>query len=150
MLIYGASGSVGTYAVQLAKCLGAYVTGVCSGKNFDLVRSIGADEVIDYTKEDFTKNGEAYDVIFDAVRKLRRSRCRRSLAKGGIFLSTLALTKESNDDLIYLKELAEAGKLRPIIDSIYPLDGVVEAHRYVDEGHKRGNVVIAVVGDDDA
>jgi NADPH:quinone reductase-like Zn-dependent oxidoreductase len=149
VLIYGASGSVGTYAVQLAKCFGARVTGVCSGKNLDIVRSIGADEVIDYTREDFTKNGETYDIIFDAVRKLKRSRCRRSLGKDGTFLSTLALTRESNDDLNFLKELAEAGKLRPIIDRTYPLDGVVEAHRYVDEGHKRGNVVIAVVGDDD-
>jgi NADPH:quinone reductase-like Zn-dependent oxidoreductase len=149
VLIYGASGSVGTYAVQLAKCFGARVTGVCSGKNLDMVRSIGADEVIDYTREDFTKNGETYDVIFDTVRKLKRSRCRRSLGKDGIFLSTLALTRESNDDLNFLKELAEAGKLRSIIDRTYPLDGVVEAHRYVDEGHKRGNVVIAVVGDDD-
>jgi NADPH:quinone reductase-like Zn-dependent oxidoreductase len=140
---------VGTYAVQLAKCFGARVTGVCSGKNLDIVRSIGADEVIDYNKEDFTKNGETYDVIFDTVRKLKRSRCRRSLGKDGIFLSTLALTRESNDDLNFLKELAEAGKLRSIIDRTYPLDGVVEAHRYVDEGHKRGNVVIAVVGDDD-
>ena len=149
ILINGASGSVGTYGVQLAKYFGAHVTGVCSSKNLDLVRSLGADEVIDFTKEDFTKNGEIYDVIFDTVRKLKRSRCRRSLTKDGIFLSTWALTKESNDDLNFLKGLAEAGKLRPIIDSTFPLDCVVEAHRYVDGGHKRGNVVIAVVGDVD-
>lgn len=149
VLIYGASGSVGTYAVQLAKHFGAHVTGVCSGKNLDLVSSIGADEVIDYTREDFTKNGATYDVIFDTVRKLKRSGCRRSLRRNGIFLSTWALTKESNGDLNFLKVLAEAGKLRPIIDRTYHLDGVVEAHRYVDEGHKRGNVVIAVVGDGD-
>ncbi|MBI0583368.1 MAG: NAD(P)-dependent alcohol dehydrogenase [Methanomassiliicoccus sp.] len=147
VLIYGASGSVGTYAVQLAKYFGAHVVGVCSGKNLNLVGSIGADEVIDYTKKDFIKTGETYDIIFDTVRKLKRSGCKRSLGKDGIFLSTWALTKESNDDLNFLKELAGAGKIRPIIDRTYPLDGVVEAHRYVDQGHKRGNVVIAVVGD---
>jgi NADPH:quinone reductase-like Zn-dependent oxidoreductase len=148
VLIYGASGSVGTYAVQLAKCFGAHVTGVCSGKNLDLVRSIGADDMIDYTKYDFTTNGETYDVIFDTVRKLKRSGCKRSLRRGGKFLSTWALTKESNDDLNFLKELVDAGRIRPIIDRTYPLDSVVEAHRYVDEGHKKGNVVITVVGDD--
>jgi NADPH:quinone reductase-like Zn-dependent oxidoreductase len=149
-LIYGASGSVGTYAVQLAKSYGAHVTGVCSGANLDLVRSIGADEVIDYTKEDFRKNGEAYDVIFDTVRKLKRSGCKKSLGKNGVFLSSFSLTRESNEDLIQLKELVEAGKVRPVIDRAYPLEEVVEAHRYVDKGHKRGNVIITVVGDDSA
>lgn len=149
VLIYGASGSVGTFAVQLAKYFGAHVTGVCSGKNLELVRSIGADEVIDYTKEDFTKKGETYDVIFDTVRKLKWSGCRRSLGKDGTFLSTWASTRESNDHLRFLKELVEAGRLRPVIDRTYQLDEVVVAHRYVDEGHKRGNVVIAMVGDDD-
>jgi NADPH:quinone reductase-like Zn-dependent oxidoreductase len=148
VLIYGASGSVGTYAVQLAKYYGAHVTGVCSGSNLDMVRSIGADKVIDYTKEDFRKNGETYDVIFDTVRKLKRSGCRRSLGKNGVFISSWSLTKESNEDLIHLKELVEAGKLRPVIDRTYPLEEVVEAHRYVDKGHKRGNVIITVVGDD--
>jgi NADPH:quinone reductase-like Zn-dependent oxidoreductase len=147
VLVYGASGSVGTYAVQLAKCYGAHVTGVCSGANLDLVRSIGADEVIDYTREDFRENGETYDVVFDTVRKLKRSSCRRSLGVEGRFISSWSRTKQSNEDLNYLKELVEAGKVRPVIDRAYPLQEVVEAHRYVDRGHKRGNVVITVVGD---
>lgn len=147
VLIYGASGSVGTYAVQLAKCYGAHVTGVCSGANLDLVRSIGADEVIDYTKEDFRKNGERYDVVFDTVRKLKGSGCKGSLGEKGVFLSSWSPTRESYEDLIRLKEFVEAGKIRPVIDRTYPLEGVMEAHRYVDMGHKKGNVVIAVVGD---
>ena len=150
VLIYGASGSVGTYAVQLAKNYGAYVTGVCGGTNLDLVRSIGADEVIDYTKEDFRRNGETYDVVFDTVRKLKKSGCKKTLGENGVFLSTWSLTKESNEDLIHLKELVEEGKVRPVIDRSYPLEEVVEAHRYVDKGHKKGNVVITVVGDDNA
>jgi NADPH:quinone reductase-like Zn-dependent oxidoreductase len=150
VLIYGASGSVGTYAVQLAKHYGAHVTGVCSGANLDLVRSIGAEEVIDYTKEDFRKNGETYDVVFDTVRKLEKSGCKKSLGENGVFISSFSLTRESNEDLIHLKELVEAGEVRPVIDRTYPLEEVVEAHRYVDKGHKRGNVVIAVVGDDGA
>ena len=150
VLIYGASGSVGTYAVQLAKHFGAHVTGVCSGANLDLVRSIGADEVMDYTREDFRKNGKTYDVIFDTVRKLKQSGCKRSLGENGVFISSWFLTRETNEDLIRLKELVEAGKVRPVIDRTYPLEQVVEAHRYVDLGHKRGNVVITVVGDDDA
>ncbi|HSV42500.1 MAG TPA: NAD(P)-dependent alcohol dehydrogenase [Methanomassiliicoccales archaeon] len=150
VLIYGASGSVGTYAVQLAKHFGAYVTGVCSSTNLELVRSIGADETIDYTKEDFRKNGETYDVIFDTVRKLKRLGCNKSLGKNGVFLSTWSPTRESNEDLIHLKELVEAGKVRPIIDRTYPLEDVVEAHGYVEKGHKRGNVIITVVGDANA
>ena len=150
VLIYGASGSVGTYAVQLAKYQGAHVTGVCSGANLDLVRSIGADEVMDYAREDFRKNGKTYDVVFDTVRKLKESGCRKSLGKNGVFLSCWSPTRESNEDLVKLKELVEAGKVRPVIDRTYPLERVVEAHRYVDKGHKRGNVVITVVGDDDA
>jgi NADPH:quinone reductase-like Zn-dependent oxidoreductase len=150
VLIYGASGSVGTYAVQLAKHYGAYVTGVCSGANLDLVRSIGADQVIDYTKEDFRMNGETYDVVFDTVRKLKESVCKRSLGKKGVFISSRSLTRESNDDLVHLKDLVEAGKIRPVIDRTYPLEQVVEAHRYVDKGHKKGNVVITVVGDNSA
>jgi NADPH:quinone reductase-like Zn-dependent oxidoreductase len=147
VLVYGASGSVGTYAVQLAKCWGAHVTGVCSGANLDLVRSIGTDEVLDYTKEDFRRNGVAYDVVFDTVRKLKRSSCRSSLGVEGRFISSWSRTKESNEDLNYLKGLVEAGKVRPVIDRAYPLQKVVEAHRYVDRGHKRGNVIITVVGD---
>lgn len=150
VLIYGASGSVGTYAVQLAKHYGAHVTGVCSGANLDLVRSIGAEEVIDYTKEDFRKNGETYDVVFDTVRKLKKSGCKKSLGENGVFISSFSLTRESIEDLIHLKELVEAGKVRPVIDRTYRLEEVVEAHRYVDKGHKKGNVVIAVVGADGA
>jgi len=150
VLIYGASGSVGTYAVQLAKCYGAHVTGVCSGRNLDLVRSLGADEVMGHTKEDFRKNGETYDVVFDTVRKIKGSGCKRSLGEKGVFISTWSPTRESNEDLIHLKELVEAGKVRPVIDRTYPLEEVMEAHRYVDKGHKRGNVVITVVGDDRA
>jgi len=148
VLIYGASGSVGTYAVQLAKHYGAHVTGVCSSANLDLVRSIGAEEVIDYTKEDFRKNGKTYDVVFDTVRKLKKSGCKKSLGENGVFISSFSLTRESNEDLIHLKELVEAGKVRPVIDRTYPLDEVVEAHRYVDMGHKKGNVVITVIGAD--
>jgi NADPH:quinone reductase-like Zn-dependent oxidoreductase len=147
VLIYGASGSVGTYAVQLAKYFGANVTGVCCGVNLDLVKSLGADEVIDYIKEDFRNNGKTYDVVFDTVRKLRRSGCRRSLGKNGVFISSWSPMRESNEDLLYLKELVEAGKIRPVIDRTYPLEEVVEAHRYVDKGHKKGNVIITVVGD---
>ena len=148
VLIYGASGSVGTYAVQLAKHYGAHVTGVCSGANLDLVRSIGADEVIDYTKEDFMKNDKTYDVVFDAVRKVKKRGRKKSLGENGVFISSWFRTRESNEDLIHLRELAEAGKVRPVIDRTYPLEEAVEAHRYVDKGHKRGNVVITVVGDD--
>ena len=148
VLIYGASGSVGTYAVQLAKHYGAHVTGVCSSANLDLVKSIGAEEVIDYTKEDFRKNGKTYDVVFDTVRKLKKSGCKKSLGENGVFISSFSLTRESNEDLIHLKELVEAGKVRPVIDRTYPLDEVVEAHRYVDKGHKKGNVVITVIGAD--
>jgi NADPH:quinone reductase-like Zn-dependent oxidoreductase len=148
VLIYGASGSVGTYAVQLANHYGAHVTGVCSTANLDLVRSIGAEEVIDYTKEDFRKNGETYDVVFDTVRKLKKSGCKKSMGENGVFISSFSLTRESNEDLIHLKELVEAGRVRPVIDRTYPLEEVVEAHRYVDKGHKKGNVVITVIGAD--
>jgi len=145
ILIYGASGSVGTYAVQIAKYYGGEVTGVCSTSNLELVKSIGADKVVDYTKEDFTKSGEVYDVVFDAVFKISRSKCKNILKKNGIFDSShLKIPQPKTKDLIFIKELIEKNKLRPVIDRTYPMDKIVEGHRYVDKGHKKGNVVITI------
>lgn len=170
ILVYGASGSIGTAAVQLAKYFDADVTAVCNTKDFELLRSLGADEVIDYTQEDFTKNGETYDVIFDAVGKLSFRRCRRSLKPGGIYIETdlgfmwhvpilalstrwigdkrvtLAMPKYTKQDVLFLKELIEAGRYRAVIDRSYPLEDVVEATRYVETGQKIGNVVLTVNG----
>jgi len=165
VLINGASGSVGAYAIQLARYFGAEVTGVCSTTNLEMVESLGADKVVDYTREDFTEDGETYDVI-DAVRKTSFSRSKGSLREGGFYLSTdmgLALILQMlwtpiigskrvvsgiagnrTEDLIFFKKLIEAGEIRAVIDRSYPLEQIVEAHKYVEKGHKKGNVVITV------
>jgi NADPH:quinone reductase-like Zn-dependent oxidoreductase len=163
ILVYGASGSIGVGGVQVAKHLGAHVTAVCNTKHVDLVRSLGADEVVDYLKEDFRKNGETYDVVFDAVGKQSFLRCRRSLKPDGIYITTdpgfmwhdaaigllskktkLGIVRYTKQDLLALKELIEAGKYRAVIDRTYPLEDVVDAHRYVDTHEKTGNVVMTV------
>ena len=145
VLIYGASGSVGTYAVQLAKYFGADVTGVCSTSNIDMVKSLGADHVIDYTKEDFSSREERYDVIFDTLAKFPKSEYSKILKPNGTYVSMANLsTKESMDNLVSIKELVEKGEIKAVIDRCYPLEDMVEAHRYVDAGHKKGNVVITV------
>ena len=149
VLVYGASGAVGTNAVQIAsRHLGAEVTGVCSTANLDLVRSLGAVRVIDYTRDDFTGDGPIYDVVFDAVANVAPSHARKALKTTGVYLNVHkdsdASAKVRSATLLVLKELIEAGKLRPVVDRVYPLAQIVEAHRYVEQGHKKGNVVITV------
>ena len=147
VLIYGASGSVGTFAVQLAKYMGAEVTAVCSTSNQDMVKALGADKVIDYTQQDFTQNGETYDLVLDAVGKVEPSKRQAALNKTGQYLNVLTATdsmKLSVENMNFIKTLCEQGHLQAVIDRTYPLEGIIEAHRYVDKGHKKGNVVITI------
>jgi NADPH:quinone reductase-like Zn-dependent oxidoreductase len=171
ILIYGASGSVGTYAIQLAIHFGTQVTGICSTSNVELVKSLGAHQVIDYTKEDFTCNGQTYDIILDAVGKSSFSRCKNSLTRTGVYVTTLPTlgfmigtlwtskskgkkaafvapglrsSSEKAKDLTFLKDLIEAGKIRSVIDWRYPLEEIVAVHRYVEQGHKKGNVILTI------
>jgi len=167
ILVYGASGSIGTATVQLAKHFGAHVTAVCNTKNLELVRSLGADRVIDYTQEDFTENGETYEAVIDAVGKHSFRRCRGSLAPGGSYVATdglrnffwvlwtkrigdrrvqFAIPRPTKEDILFLKELVEAGEYRAVIDRRYPLEDVVEATRYVETQQKTGNVVLTLDG----
>jgi NADPH:quinone reductase-like Zn-dependent oxidoreductase len=146
VLIYGASGSVGTYAIQLARYyFGAEVTGVCSTANMELVKSLGADNVIDYIQEDFTQIGQAYDVVFDAVGKTSSAEVKEILLEHGTYLTVQTTTKESIENLLVLKDLFEYGKIKPVIDKRFPLEQAADAHRYVETGRKKGNVVITVI-----
>jgi NADPH:quinone reductase-like Zn-dependent oxidoreductase len=144
VLVYGASGSVGSFAVQIARHFGANVTGVCSTSNIEMVLSLGAEKVIDYTKEDYTLSSNEFDIVFDAVGKTSRSKAQNAMKRNGVFVSVEMLTKETTEHLLKLKELAEQGAVVPFIDKYYPLEKITDAHRYVDQGHKRGNLVIDI------
>lgn len=144
VLIYGASGSVGTFAVQIARFFGTDITAVCSTRNFELVRSLGANKTIDYKKEDFSQGNERYDIVFDAVDKAVKSKCKSVLVAGGKYLNVSMTRKDHAEDLDYLRELIEAGEIKPVIDKRFSFKQIVEAHRYVDEGRKRGNLVITL------
>jgi len=175
IVIYGASGSLGTAAVQIARHLGAHVTAVCGTRHVELVRSLGADDVVDYLQKDFTKNGETYDAIIDAVGKYSFRRGRSSLTQGGTYVATdggrflvetlallmatrwlgskrvrSAIGRRSRQDVVFLKELVEAGQFRAVVDRVYPMDQVAEAHRYVETWRKTGNVVLSIAGQPDA
>jgi NADPH:quinone reductase-like Zn-dependent oxidoreductase len=145
VLIYGASGSVGTFSVQIAKAFGAHVTAVCSTANVAMVHSLGADTVIDYTRDDFTKTETRFHIILDAVGKTSRAACKHLLQSGGKYVSVAGSPKSNPDDLLVLKELIEAGKLKSVIDRTYTLDQIREAHAYVEGFHKKGNVVVNVL-----
>ncbi len=145
LLINGASGSLGTYAIQLAIYFGAEVTAVCSEMNFELVKSLGANQVVDYTKEDFTRKQDKYDIVYDAVMKSKASKCNNILKKDGVFLNNNRLPKIKTEDFLFLKNLIEENRLKPVVDRVYLFDQIVEAQRYVDTGRKRGNVVIRIV-----
>lgn len=145
VLVYGASGSVGSYAVQIANMQGSKVTGVCSGSNFEMVRSLGAGKMIDYKKEDYSNSKEKYHIVFDAVGKTTKSKVKKVLNKGGCFVTVNMLTKEKDDNLRRIKEFAENEKLKPFIDKTFTLNEIVLAHEYVDSGRKRGNVVIEIL-----
>ncbi|NTV45152.1 MAG: NAD(P)-dependent alcohol dehydrogenase [Chlorobiales bacterium] len=153
ILIYGASGAVGTNAIQLARNLfGAEVTGVCSTSNLELVKSLGASRVVDYTREDFTRQGRIYDVVFDAVARIPSTHARKVLKPNGKYLNVYRDSHAKRDtntlqELLGLKDLLEANKFKPVIDRVYPFEQIVEAHRYVDQGHKKGNVVLTVLPD---
>ncbi len=145
VLIYGASGSVGTFAIQLAKNFGAEVTAICSTKNIDLVKSIGADKVLDYTKEDFTSLHEKFDIVFDAVGKAKKSSGKNILKLSGHYVSVTSQTKPIKEDFLFVKELIEAGKITSVIDRIYNIDEIRDAHRYVEQFRKRGNVAVNII-----